>query len=90
MAEGEEISDDEREQRHGHVPHESFLSKGIRKLFAPFGLLQPDDGDVYVPPQASRVRDPLEDTPEEELNEFETERGMRNPEHPGESMSGTL
>lgn len=48
--------------------------KRFRRLLAPLGLLEPDADDVYVPPQKPKVRDPLEETPEEEEREFEIEK----------------
>ena len=72
MAEGESRSDVSREEAHGHIEHEGIVSKVFRTILAPFGLLQPDDDYVYVPPE--KAKDPLEDTPEEEMQELEKEK----------------
>ena len=72
MAEGDSRSDVSREEAHGHIQHEGIVSKVMRTVLAPLGLLQPDDGYVRLPPE--KARDPLEDTPEEEAQELEQEK----------------
>lgn len=70
--EGEGRSEVSREEAHGHIEQEGIVSKVIRKVFAPFGLLQPDSG--YVQQPSKRSRDPEEETPAEEIRELESEK----------------
>ena len=72
MVEGEARSEVSREEAHGHIQHEGILSRVLRTLLAPFGFMQPDGGYVRLPRE--KPRDPLEETPEEEMNELEQEK----------------
>jgi len=90
MAEGTDISEEMRKRDRTRDRRESFVSKFLRRIVAPFGLGQPDD-IVKEGMDAGVEDEPLEDTPEAELQQLEAEQAMmRNPEHPGEQMSGTL
>ncbi len=75
--EGDARSDASREKAHGHhLEHEFSFVKKIRKTLALLGIGQPDAEDIRPAPKARR--DPLEDTPEEALQELQREiRGQR-------------
>lgn len=92
MAEGTTKSDDARDKEHGKRHPEEHLMQGVVQVFNAIDLAQPEPLDA---PEARDIKQAkegdVEDTPEEAERELEAERqAARNPEHPGEPMSGTL
>ena len=73
MAEGESRSEDKRaeDEMHGRIVREPWLIKFLRKIRKPLMYGSPENP---VSQQEFRENEKLEQTPEEEMREFEEEK----------------
>jgi len=96
MGEGDEVSDACREStggkscsaaRHPYGPFHRFVDHRLDTFVNMVGTSTDKDRKERIRNRSNEH----EETPDEELRQFEKERKeARNPDHPGEQMSGTL